>query len=83
MISLFDKRGNLWGLAAMENLAFMVHKGPDQSHEYQTIQFVAGGLTSSEVPGPTASAWGTGDERYLLYVATTGRSCIAYRWDLR
>ncbi|KAI1196016.1 hypothetical protein F5X97DRAFT_306568 [Nemania serpens] len=68
----FDKQGNIWGLSPISNSAFVVYKGLDPRHEYETVQFVAGGLNSSEVAGPTASTWGLGAQSHLLYVTTTG-----------
>ncbi|KAI1165435.1 hypothetical protein F5B18DRAFT_169785 [Nemania serpens] len=68
----FDKRGNIWGLAPIDNQAFVVYKGLDPRCEYRAVQFVAGALNSHEIPGPTAYAWGTGDDSHLLYVTTSG-----------
>ncbi|KAI0147554.1 hypothetical protein GGR57DRAFT_476850 [Xylariaceae sp. FL1272] len=71
---VFDARDNLWGLANLDNQAFVLYKGSDSRREYQTVQFVAGGLNSSEIPGPTAYAWGARNEGHLLYVTTSGGS---------
>ncbi|KAI1112750.1 hypothetical protein F5Y14DRAFT_452747 [Nemania sp. NC0429] len=71
----FDKRGNIWGVAPFENQAFVLYKkgpGSGARREYRTVQFVAGGLNSSAIPGPTAYAWGAGDSSHLLYVTATG-----------
>ncbi|KAI1327731.1 hypothetical protein F5Y16DRAFT_184541 [Xylariaceae sp. FL0255] len=70
----FDKLGNIWSLANLDNQVFVLEKGLDPWSEYHTYQFVAGGLNSSEIPGPTDCAWGVGEQSHILYATTSGGS---------